>query len=295
MKVGIVGIGKMGKGVATRLIKGGHEVVAFNRTFEKAAALTGATAVHTLEELVAALPAPRVVWMYLPFKVTKEPAEELIALLEPGDTLVDGGNSNPWASNRFSQLCAEKGIEWADVGTSGGTGGEENGYCLMIGTSPKTFERLQPLWQAVAQPEGYAHVGRAFTGHYVKMVHNAIEYGMMQAFAEGMSLLENANAGGDEIDLQAVTQVWKHGSIISSRIGDWVAEAYEHPELLEQASSSVEENGMARWAVLDGTSQGVPTPVIAASLFARQTSQGKADKSSRLLNAVRHLFGGHSL
>jgi len=297
MDIGIIGLGKMGHGVASRLLEAGHRVVAFNRSFDKTSELAehGAVATKSLQELVTALPAPRTVWTYLPAgDITQEHQEELLELLEAGDTLLDGGNSNFHLSIAMAERCKAKGIHWGDVGTSGGISGAKEGYCLMIGTDNETFTRLMPLWEAVAQKEAFARVGESGGGHYVKMVHNAIEYGMLQAFGEGMNLLEQGSFAG-QIDLSAATGVWTHGSIIRSRIGDLVHEAYQKPELLKDARTAIDDNGMARWTVDEAIATATPLPSITASLFARFTSRQENHPGNKLISAVRHLFGGHPL
>lgn len=296
-KIGVVGLGKMGHGVASRLLKAGHEVVVYNRTYEKSAALAadGAQPVRTLEELVQSLPTPRVVWTYLPSgTVTRDHHDKLIALLSHGDFLLDGGNSDFHDSRERGIDCQARGINWVDVGTSGGISGAEEGYCLMIGAEQEAFDQLKPYWEAVAQSEGYARVGAEGAGHYVKMVHNAIEYGMLQAFAEGIDLIQSGSLAG-QIDITAATDVWRHGSIISSRIGDWTHQSVAHPDLLSQTSNRIEDNGMARWTIEEAITNGVPLPSITSAVYARFVSQRDVSPANRLISAIRHLFGGHSL
>jgi 6-phosphogluconate dehydrogenase len=297
MHVGIIGLGRMGNGVARRLMRGGHTVVAFNRTFAKTEALAteGAIAAPSLRELVEKLPAPRVVWLYLPSgDVTREHLDELFGLLQPGDTIMDGGNSR-FADSVVAAAEAEgKGMHWLDVGTSGGLGGETAGYCLMVGGENAHYSTLQSLWDAVAQPGGSVLAGPAGAGHYTKMVHNGIEYGILQAYAEGVALLQDGTMSG-KIDLGAVANVWQKGSIIESRIGGWSAEALNDSQLLDAAKLDIDENGESRWTVQEAVEARVAVPVISSALFARFSSQGKHPIANKLTNAVRNLFGGHAL
>lgn len=297
MNIGLIGAGRMGSGVALRLTRAGHRVVVYNRTYAKTEGLIeqGTEGVKTLEELISALPAPRLIWLYLPSgSVTKEHLATLRGLLSAGDVLLDGGNSRFSDTLVEAAACREKGISWLDVGTSGGIGGLEAGYCLMIGGEPETFAELTPVWEAVAQPGGYVLAGPAGCGHYTKMVHNAIEYGMLQAYAEGVALLE-AGELGPKINEQAVADVWQQGSIITSRIGGWVAEALHNPSMLDSAKLLIEDNGESRWALEEAIEQHVPAPVMAAALFARFSTQGVHPRGIKIVNAVRNLFGGHTL
>ena len=297
MNIGLIGAGRMGSGVASRLMRAGHRVVVYNRTFAKTQELInqGMEGVKTVEELIAALPTPRVIWLYLPAgDVTQEHLAKLRSLLSAGDSLIDGGNSRFSDSLQEAAAAQAAGLGWLDVGTSGGIGGLEAGYCLMIGGDRELFNHLQPLWQAVAGPEGFALTGPAGTGHYTKMVHNAIEYGMLQAYAEGIALLEAGELGA-QIDEQAVVAVWQRGSIITSRIGGWVAEALHTPDTLQGAKLVIEDNGESRWALEEAIERRVASPVLAAALFARFATQGLHPRSAQLTNTVRNLFGGHSL
>ena len=287
----------MGSGVALRLTKAGHRVVVYNRTYAKTESLIaqGTEGVKTLEELVLALPAPRVVWLYLPAgNVTKEHLASLRALLQSGDTLIDGGNSRFADTLKEAALAKAAGINWLDVGTSGGIGGLEDGYCLMAGGVPAVYDELKELWEAVAQPEGSVLAGPAGCGHYVKMVHNAIEYGMLQAYAEGIALLEAGELGA-QINERAVAHVWQKGSIITSRIGGWVSQALDDPQMMDSAKLLVEDNGESRWALEEAIERHVASPVLAAALFARFATQGTHPRAAKLTNSVRNLFGGHSL
>lgn len=287
----------MGSGVALRLTRAGHQVVVYNRTYAKTEALMeqGMEGVRSIEDLVLALPTPRTVWLYLPAgDVTCDHLATLRGLLSPGDTLIDGGNSRFLDSIEEAAKAKEAGLGWLDVGTSGGIGGLEAGYCLMAGGERELFDRLQPIWEAVAQPNGYVLAGRAGSGHYVKMIHNAIEYGILQAYAEGIALMEAGELGA-QIDEGAVADVWQQGSIITSRIGGWVTEALHAPGMIDGARLIVEDNGESRWALQEAIERRVPSPVLAAALFARFATQGMHPRAAQLTNAVRNLFGGHSL
>ncbi|MEI6477827.1 MAG: decarboxylating 6-phosphogluconate dehydrogenase [bacterium] len=297
MDVAIVGLGRMGSGVAKRLLDGGHAVRVYNRTASKSDELAkqGATALSSLQELVKALPAPRTIWMYLPSgETTREHADELLGYMEKGDVLIDGGNSNFQMTLSLSEAALKKGVTLLDVGTSGGLAGKDEGYCLMIGGDKSSVERLASLWGSVAQKEGYQWVGPSASGHYVKMVHNAIEYGMMQAYAEGMELLASSQFGKD-LDLAAVTEVWQHGSIIRSYIGQLLNEAMEEDSSLSTIGARIDDNGEGRWSIEEGLRLGVPTPVITASLYARYQSRIQNSYAYRVAAVIRHKFGGHAL
>jgi 6-phosphogluconate dehydrogenase len=297
MNVGIAGLGRMGAGVAERLVKGGHSVVVQNRSMDKATPLLemGATGAATLHELVAALPAPRIIWLYLPAgSVTDEAIYELTNLLEAGDILIDGGNSRFAQSQLRGAALAEKGIHFMDVGTSGGIAGREVGYCLMVGGSEETYSTVEPLLVSVAQANGVAHVGPIGAGHYVKMVHNAIEYGMMQAYGEGVDLLETGSFAG-QLDLSGIADLWQQGSIIRSFLGELLADALRDGTKLADIAPVVEDNGEGRWTVEEALIKSVPVPVIAASMFARYESRRSNSMTYKVLAALRKGFGGHAV
>ena len=297
MQIAIIGLGRMGQGVARRLLKRKHTVHAYNRTYIKTDALAaeGAVPHASLSDLVEGMERPRSIWLYLPSgEVTTEHLNELLELLQPGDTLIDGGNSHFSNSRLYAGKAEANGVGWLDVGTSGGIGGEIDGYCLMIGGNETTIQTHQPLFDTVAGERAWTRVGPAGAGHYVKMVHNAIEYGMLEAYAEGMAVLEDGTYS-HQLDLPAVTSVWQRGSIITSRIGGWVEEAYHHENILENARTEVEENGESRWTVQEAIEQRISVPVLAESLFVRFISQGRHPIAAKLTNAMRSLFGGHKL
>lgn len=297
MDVGIVGLGRMGSGVATRLIKGGHHVVVYNRTEEKALGLVeeGAELAHSLAELVEKLPSPKVVWLYLPAgNVTEEHLTELVSLLGKNDCIIDGGNSQYQQTLERSAHLQAKGIHLVDVGTSGGVRGKENGFCLMIGGEEEVVNRLNPLWQSVAQEGGFVRTGATGAGHYVKMVHNAIEYGMMQAYGEGIELLVNQEKNL-QLNLVDTTEVWQHGSIIRSFLGELLAEALHENPQLENVTGFIEDNGEGRWAVEEALDKGIALPVITAALFARYGSRVHDTKAQRTISVLRNKFGGHRI
>ena len=286
----------MGNGVALRLVEGGHRVVAYNRSQDKVEAIKqqGAEGATSVAELVQMLPKPRTVWLYLPSgDVTLEHASELLDLLEAGDTLIDGGNSKFLDSMALAARCNEKGISFMDVGTSGGIVGRTEGYCLMVGAAQDVYDRHAEAWKAVAQEGGCARVGQNGAGHYVKMIHNAVEYGMMQAYAEGMELLASRE-GEMEISLPTVTEVWQHGSIVRSFLGGLLAEAVAEESHLDSIGSSIADNGEAKWSLLEALDKAVPVPVIAASLFARYASRNKGTLAEKTINVLRNKFGGHA-
>lgn len=297
MKLGMVGLGRMGANMARRLRRAGLEVVGWNRDRQVAEALAreaGLVAADSLEALVARLAPPRVVWLMLPAgEVTEGHIERLTPLLGEGDVLVDGANSYYRDSIRRAKALAARGIHFVDVGVSGGIWGLEQGYGLMVGGPKEAVECLAPVLRALAPApdRGWLHCGPAGAGHFVKMVHNGIEYGLMQAYAEGFALLE---AQPDfELDLAAIAEVWRHGTVIRSWLLDLTAAALAEDARLEEIESFVADSGEGRWTVEEAVARGVPVPVISGALMARFTSQGKGDYAMRLLAVMRRQFGGH--
>jgi 6-phosphogluconate dehydrogenase len=297
MDIGIIGLGRMGAGVGERLRKGGHTVVAYNRTLEKTQAFAqehGAVAAESLRELVEKLPAPRTVWLYLPAgQITDEHLLELAELLQPGDVVLDGGNSNFSLSASRAQTFAQKGIDFMDVGTSGGIAGREVGYCLMIGGSQEQYDRLQPAWSSVAQEGGWQRTGPVGSGHYVKMVHNAVEYGMMQAYGEGMQLLTDGSYAG-QLNLPEIADLWEHGSIVRSYLGSLLRDALNDDSVLASVQGVVADSGEGRWSVEEALQYGVPVPVFTAALFARYSSRQVSPMSAKVVAVLRTKFGGHA-
>ena len=297
MEIGIIGLGRMGNGVAARLLEAGHTVVAYNRSREKTELLQkqGAQATFSLEELVNSLKAPRTIWLYLPSgDVTIQYLNELMDKLEPGDTIIDGGNSHFTETIAMAEVLHKRNLKFLDVGTSGGVAGRVNGYCLMIGGEESLFTSLTPLWEAVAQKDGYKRVGPSGSGHYVKMVHNAIEYGMMQAYGEGMELL-SASQFANDLQLEQITEVWQHGSIIKSYLGELLNEAMHDPQLLSSIGSRIDDNGEGKWAIEEAIDRGIAMPVITASLYARYQSRQTESFGHKIVAILRNKFGGHAL
>jgi 6-phosphogluconate dehydrogenase len=312
MRLGMVGLGRMGANILRRAMRAGLEGVAFDRDAGAVAALAseGATGADSLEALVAALPAPRVVWVMLPAgEATEATLRELHALLSPGDALIEGGNSFWKDSARRAAEARAKGLHYLDIGTSGGVWGLERGYCLMIGGEAEVVARLDPLLAALAPgeaaaaptpgragdprpPRGYVHCGPNGAGHYAKMVHNGIEYGMMQAMAEGLDLLRRAPAPMD-FALEDVTEAWRRGSVVASWLLDLTAQALAQDPALSTYSGHVGDSGEGRWTVDTAVENGVPIPVLAASLFARFRSRGEENFADKALSAMRKGFGGH--
>jgi 6-phosphogluconate dehydrogenase len=300
MKLGMIGLGRMGLNMAKRLIRGGIEVVAFNRTVQKAldfAAEEGqnATAAQSLSELVAALPAPRVIWLMLPAgQATDAHIDEILPLLAPGDLIVDGGNTNFHDDLRRHEAVSAKGIGYCDAGVSGGIWGLAEGYCIMVGGAPEHVAALTPALDVLTGPGGHLHTGPVGSGHYVKMVHNGIEYGLMQAYAEGFELL-TASRFGPELDLTAICDLWNHGSVVRSWLLELARDAFAADPKLENLEGYVDDSGEGRWTVAEAVECAVSAPVITLSLFERFASRKKNAFQDRVLAALRNQFGGHAV
>ena len=298
MQIGIVGLGRMGGNMATRLLRDGHEVFGFDPSSDALAELEshGGSGKSALADLVNVLDTPRTVWVMVPAgDITQTTVDELSEHMSSGDTLIDGGNSNYKESIRRANELAEKGIDMLDSGTSGGIWGLENGYCLTIGGNREAYERNLPIFKTLAPPEsdGNLYVGPSGSGHYVKMIHNGIEYGMMQAFAEGLELLE---AKSDfNLDLAAICENWRYGSVIRSWLLDLTAEELKEDPGLDRLSSYVEDSGEGRWTVDASIELAVPAPVITAALQMRFRSRQENPFGGRALAAMRNAFGGHSV
>ncbi|WP_029894685.1 phosphogluconate dehydrogenase (NAD(+)-dependent, decarboxylating) [Desulfohalovibrio reitneri] len=299
MKLAMIGLGRMGYNMAARLARGGHEVVAYNRTFEKARELAdaekGVTPVETLEDTVAELDTPRVIWMMLPAgEVVDENVDALLPMLSKGDLLVDGGNS--WykdAPLRAAQ-AGERGVGFMDVGTSGGVWGLTEGYCLMAGGTRDDFRLLEPALRVLAPERGYIHCGGPGAGHFVKMVHNGIEYGMMQAYAEGFAIMEDSEYAAG-IDYSTLSETWNHGSVIRSWLLELARDAFREDPGLDSIKGWVEDSGEGRWTVQQAVESGTPAPVITLSLMERFRSRRENAFADRVLAALRHAFGGHAV
>ena len=296
MDVAMVGLGRMGANMARRLLRGGHRVVVWNRTFAKAEELAadGGEPVRALSDVPGALPTPRVIWLMLPYGETTQAAiAELVPLLEPGDVLVDGGNSPFQHDIERGVALAEHGIRYLDAGTSGGVWGLEVGYCLMVGGERSAYDHVEPLLRTLAPPgHGYDYMGGHGSGHFVKMVHNGIEYGMMQAYAEGFELLE---ATEWDLDMAKIADLWNQGSVVRSWLLELAADAFRKDPGLEHISGYVEDTGEGRWTVEQAIQHSVPMPVIASSLFARFRSRQQDTFSGKVLAALRNEFGGHAV
>ncbi|MDT7554530.1 MAG: 6-phosphogluconate dehydrogenase [Pseudonocardiales bacterium] len=332
MQLGMIGLGRMGANILRRVMRDGHTAVAFDTNPDSVADLVsdGAEGSSSLEEFVQKLSTPRVAWVMIPAGITDKVVEQLGALMERGDIIINGGNSNYREDYDRAAALAEQGIEYMDVGTSGGVWGLERGYCLMIGGSDAAFSECEPLFASIApgigtidrthgrtgdpapEEQGYLHCGAAGAGHFVKMVHNGIEYGMMAAYAEGLNVLAKANSGATEqahsaevtpleqpeyyqydLDLAKVTEVWRRGSVVSSWLLDLTAGALNGNPELEGMAGRVSDSGEGRWTVKAAIDEGVPVPVLSAALFARFSSRGEAVYADKLLSAMRMAFGGH--
>jgi 6-phosphogluconate dehydrogenase len=298
MELAMVGLGKMGFNMTTRLIQGGHRVVGFAHSPNdiKAAEEVGAVGAVTLQEAVDKLPSPRIVWLMIPAgPPTFETVEFLVKMLSKGDVVIDGGNSYYKDSIRHAEMLAEKGIEFVDCGTSGGIWGLKEGYSMMIGGKPEVVEMLHPIFAtlAPAPDKGWGYVGPHGAGHYVKMIHNGIEYGMMQAFAEGFSILKSKKEFG--IDLAEVSRIWQHGSVVRSWLLDLAARALEQDPTLADIKPWVADSGEGRWTVFESIDLDVPAPVITLALQTRFASRDEENFTARMLAALRNQFGGHAV
>jgi 6-phosphogluconate dehydrogenase len=322
MQLGMVGLGRMGANMTKRLEQAGHELKTFDPNVESTAS--------SLEELAQQLDAPRSVWLMVPAGIVDSLVSELAPLLQEGDTIVDGGNSYYIDDLRRSRELGESGLHYVDVGVSGGVFGLRRGFCLMVGGDDEAVGRLRPIFEALApgmaaaertpgrdgeptpEEDGWLHCGRAGAGHFVKMVHNGIEYGLMQAYAEGFNVLKHANIGLHaqetdaettplrdpdhykyELDVEAVAELWRRGSVVSSWLLDLTAQALHESPNLDDYAGHVSDSGEGRWTVQAAVEVGVPAPVLAASLFGRFASRGEADWGNRVLSAMRNAFGGH--
>ena len=300
MKLAMIGLGKMGANMVRRLVKDGHEVIAYNRSPQTARDLAnevdGVTAVESLVELINELEAPRAIWLMVPHEYVDQSIADLVeAGMTKGDLLIDGGNSNFNLSKQRAEDLLSSGIHFVDSGTSGGIWGLENGYSIMVGGTDEAVNMIRPALESLApaKNKGWGHVGPAGAGHYVKMVHNGIEYGMMQAFAEGFELLEAKKEM--DIDLQQVSEIWQHGSVVRSWLLDLIADAFAEDKTLSELSDYVDDSGEGRWTVHDSIDLGVPTPVLTLALQMRFRSRQEDAFGGKVLNAMRAGFGGHSI
>ena len=299
MQIGMVGLGRMGANMATRLARGGHEVVAFDRdpaAVQRTAAEKGISGADSLEALVRQLAAPRAVWIMVPAGApTEATIDALLALLGSGDVIIDGGNSNYKDSMKRGARCAERGVMFMDCGTSGGVWGLANGYSLMVGGDDASAQRLTPIFQTLAPgPQtGWGHVGPVGSGHFTKMVHNGIEYGMMQAFAEGFSIMQHKTEF--KLDLAQVAEIWREGSVVRSWLLDLTARALAENPTMDGIAPYVSDSGEGRWTVAEAIDLDVPAPIITHSLIARLRSRDAESFTDKLLAAMRNQFGGHAI
>jgi len=334
MQLGMIGLGRMGANLVRRMMRDGHRCVVYDRSADAVKQLEGegATGASSMAGLVAKLEPPRAAWLMLPAAVTGRVLDELAQLMEPGDTIIDGGNTYYHDDIARAKALAPKQLHYVDVGTSGGVFGLERGFCLMIGGDTEAVQRLDPIFKTIAPgsgtaeptpgrtrtdgtaPHGYLHCGPAGAGHFVKMVHNGIEYGMMAAIGEGLSIIKHANVGtteaaeGDaentplrnpehyqyDIDVAEVAEVWRRGSVISSWLVDLTADALARSPELDNFAGRVSDSGEGRWTVLAAVDEGVPAPVITASLVQRFESRGLGEFTGKVLSAMRSEFGGHA-
>ncbi len=333
MQLAMVGLGRMGANMVKRLVAHGHECVVFDmspKAVDDLAKQNGVDGASSMEDLIGKLAKPRAIWLMIPAGVVEETIAKIAPHLEAGDILIDGGNSYYIDDIRRAKALAEKGVEYVDVGTSGGVWGEQRGYCMMIGGSEATVKHLDPIFKTIApgigtidrtsgrkegvgtSEEGYLHCGPNGAGHFTKMVHNGIEYGMMAAYAEGFAVLKAANIGKHleeidaettplrdpehyqyDLDIPEISEVWRRGSVIASWLLDLTAAALIKDPSLSKFGGRVSDSGEGRWTIKAGIDEGVPTPVLSSALYARFSSRGNAEFSDKLLSAMRYQFGGH--
>jgi 6-phosphogluconate dehydrogenase len=333
MQLGMIGLGRMGANMVRRLMRGGHTCVVYDRSADAVAGLgkEGATGATALKDFVSKLDKPRSIWLMVPAGVTDASINDLVPLLDRGDCIIDGGNSYYIDDIRHAKELSAKGIDYVDVGTSGGVWGLERGYCMMIGGPDAAVKRLDPIFNTLAPgmgevdrtpgrpadkgtaERGYLHCGPSGAGHFVKMVHNGIEYGMMAAYAEGLGVLKSANIGKQagaehdaettplrdpehyqyDLDLGEITEVWRRGSVVASWLLDLTAQAFVTDENLSKFAGRVSDSGEGRWTIKAAIDEAVPTPVLTTALYARFSSRGEADFQNKVLSAMRFGFGGH--
>ncbi|HSK53054.1 MAG TPA: decarboxylating 6-phosphogluconate dehydrogenase [Clostridia bacterium] len=296
MRIGFIGLGRMGANMVRRLVRDGHEIVVYNRTPEKTKEIAGEGAIpsFSIQELVSKLEKPRAVWIMVPAgDATEAQISELLEHLEPGDTIVDGGNTNFHDDQRRHPALAEKGVRYVDAGVSGGIWGLQVGYCLMVGGDPEVVEPLKPVFLSLAPEGGYLHVGGPGAGHYVKMVHNGIEYGLMQAYAEGFEIM---HASDYDLDLGAISELWMQGSVVRSWLLELAGRAFRaNGQDLEHLKGWVADSGEGRWTVQEAIDRDVPAPVITLSLQTRFRSRQDDSYGAKVLAALRNEFGGHAV
>lgn len=295
MKIGMIGLGKMGANMTTRLLRGNHSVVVYDRNGAalKEAADGGAIAARDLSDVIAKLDAPRVVWVMVPAGApTDETIDALAAAMQPGDIIVDGGNTNWKEGLKAYDRCKSKGVHLVDAGTSGGVWGLSEGYCLMVGGDAGAVKTCEPIFTTLAPENGYAHVGGPGSGHFVKMVHNGVEYGLMQAYGEGFEILEKSSF---DLDLTQIADVWCYGSVVRSWLLELTARAFKADPGLKDIRGWVDDTGEGRWTVQAAIDENVPAPVITLSLLARFASRQDESFSAKVIAALRNQFGGHAV
>jgi len=295
MKLGMVGLGRMGGNMTVRLVRDGHEVVAFDPgpgAVERAVT-SGAIGASSLEDLVSKLEVPRTVWLMVPAgDITEQTVQTLRKVLEPGDAIIDGGNSFWRDSVRRADELKAEGLQFLDCGTSGGIWGLANGYCLMVGGERAAFDRNEPIFATLAPEGGYAHTGRPGSGHFVKMVHNGIEYGLLAAYGEGFEILR---ASDFELDLPVIAGIWRYGSVVRSWLLELLVEAFQKDPGLDRIKGYVEDSGEGRWTVFAAMDENVPAPITALSLFLRFASRQEESYAAKVIAALRQEFGGHAV
>ncbi|HKO16698.1 MAG TPA: decarboxylating 6-phosphogluconate dehydrogenase [Gemmatimonadaceae bacterium] len=297
MQLAMIGLGRMGGNMVERLMRHGHETVVYDRSADAIAKYQqmGATGAKDLVDIVKRLRTPRIIWIMVP---AGAPVDQTIEMLEPhlvqGDVLIDGGNSNFHDTMRRARALEPKGIEFIDCGTSGGVWGLENGYCLMVGGTDRAVKYCEPIFRALAPEHGYAHMGPSGSGHYVKMVHNGIEYGMLQAYAEGYEIL-HASKDFPKLDLHQIAEVWQHGSVVRSWLNELAASAFARDASLADLKGWVADSGEGRWTVQEAIDVDVPAPVITLSLLMRFRSRQPDSFGAKVIAALRNEFGGHAV
>ena len=297
MQLGMIGLGKMGANMTRRLLLGDHQIFVFDldQTAVEAAANAGATALESVEDIPTLLSAPRAVWIMVPAgNPTEETVQKLVEILEPGDFLIDGGNSNFKDSMRRAALAGKRGVRFVDVGVSGGVWGLENGYSMMIGGDEQAISELTPIFQTLApdSDQGWARVGKNGAGHYAKMVHNGIEYGLMQAYAEGFEILQGSQF---DLDLKQLCDIWNHGSVVRSWLLELAGNAFSADPDLKDLEGFVSDSGEGRWTLEESVALDVPAPVLYAALMTRFRSRQESSFQAKVLAALRNQFGGHAV
>ncbi len=295
MELGMIGLGRMGANMTERLVGGGHRVISYDRNAEAIQRIVdiGGVGAHSLADFVKQITAPRVIWMMVPSGApVDQTIEQLLPNLAKGDILIDGGNSNYKDSIRRAQLLQGQGLHFVDAGTSGGVWGLELGYCMMIGGEKGVVDALEPIFKTLAPPDGYLHVGPNGAGHFVKMIHNGIEYGMLQAYGEGFELL---NASQFDLDFAKIAHLWNQGSVVRSWLLELAESALQKDPKLAGIKGYVEDSGEGRWTVEEAIEKSVPAPVLTLSLFARYASRQEDSFAAKVIAALRNEFGGHAV